>query len=94
MAPLSIDPQTHRPLSGVRGGAVCVRLEGEGVMSQMKQIEPQDRAGRAELREAAAQEEALIDQLQKTTLALWRARMAKHALAHMSGDLPLAEEGC
>lgn len=85
MASLSTDP-----LSGVRGGAVCVLLEGEGVMSQMKQIESQDRARLAELLEPAAHEEALIDQLEKTTRALWRARMAKLALAPVSGDLPLA----
>lgn len=77
--------------SGVRGGAVCVLLEGEGVMSQMKPIESHDRPRVAQLLEAAAHEEALIEQLEKTTRALWRAREAKNALAQQAVELGVGE---
>lgn len=73
--------------SGVRGGAVCVLLESEGVMSQMKTNESHDRTAIAGLREAAEQEEALIEQLEETTRALWRARKAKHQVSEQSLDL-------
>lgn len=66
----------------------------KGVMLKMKPTASHDRARVAQLLETAAQEEALIEELEKATRALWSARQARDVLEEMSPNGVHLDEGC